>query len=141
MGYFRYNRGNKYGAKKVKIDAQTFDSEKEGKRYAFLKLMERAGEISNLQTHVRYEILPKVEHTETVQLKTKTKVVAITDQRAVFYTADFVYTNTKTGEEIVEDVKGSKSTITKDAELRFKMFFFRYHKKVRIVLKHNEPIG
>lgn len=72
-----------------------FDSAKEAKRYAELKLMERAGLIRDLKCQVRYEIVPK-------QFKNGHKM-----QRAD-YIADFVYTDAGTGRQVVEDVKGYK---------------------------------
>lgn len=39
----------KYHNRKTVIDGITFDSAKEARRYMELKLLERAGEISNLQ--------------------------------------------------------------------------------------------
>ena len=40
---------SKYNNKKTQIDMYVFDSTKEAKRYKELKLLERAGEISNLE--------------------------------------------------------------------------------------------
>lgn len=77
---------NKYGNTKVIINDITFDSVKEAKRWGVLKLMERAGEISELQRQVRFP------------LKTE-KSAHITT-----YIADFVYI-TKEGRRVVEDVK------------------------------------
>ena len=48
----------KYHAIKTVYDGITFDSRKEARRYAALKLLERAGEISDLRTQVKYELIP-----------------------------------------------------------------------------------
>lgn len=85
----------KYNNKKVVIDGHTFDSTKEGNRYLELKLMERAGVISELELQPKFEIIPKFE-SEGVKY------------RATHYIADFKYKDN--GQEIVEDVK---SYITK----------------------------
>ena len=49
---------SKYKAKKCHYDGITFDSGKEMKRYVQLKLMERAGEISDLKLQVKFELIP-----------------------------------------------------------------------------------
>ena len=84
---------SKYRSRKATLDGQTFDSRREAHRYAELKLMERAGLISDLQTQVKFELIPK-------QRKPSGGV-----ERAVTYKADFVYTNAK-GIKVVEDTKG-----------------------------------
>ena len=86
---------NKYGAKKVTApDGQKFDSKKEYKHYVVLKLLERAGKISDLQRQVRFELIPKQD-----------------GETACHYVADFVYQ--KDGKRIVEDVKGYKTEVYK----------------------------
>lgn len=83
---------NKYGAKKVKApDGQVFDSTKEFQRYGVLRMLERAGKISNLRRQVSFELIPKQE-----------------GERACTYIADFVYTDEK-GDLIVEDSKGFRT--------------------------------
>ena len=129
---------SKYGAKKVVVDGIRFDSEKEGKRYKTLREMEERGEISDLQMQKEYELLPAIYHEETVvkHLKTKDKVETkrVCDQRAVVYKADFVYNDNILGTEVVEDVKGSKFTITKEFKLKEKMMFALLGIRIRIVL-------
>lgn len=83
---------SKYKNKKTVIDGIEFDSRREAKRYAELRLMERQGIISNLQRQVRYEVCPKYKGKRTTE-------------RAAYYVADFVYTFRQTGELVVEDVK------------------------------------
>lgn len=82
---------SKYKASKVEIDGIVFDSKREASRYCELRLLERTGEISNLEMQKRYELIPK-------QGK----------ERAVHYVADFVYKN-KAGVEVVEDTKGMRT--------------------------------
>lgn len=140
---YRYNAGKrpKYGNKKTVLDGEEFDSQLEARRYAFLKLMEKAGEIKDLQRQVRFELIPSVKHTETVQLKTKTKEVERTDQLGIYYTADFTYTIASDGTKVVEDVKGNPDNVSADVPLRFKLFYWRYGRKVRVVTKANEEIN
>lgn len=86
---------NKYGAKKVKaFDGQVFDSQREFQRYGVLRLLERAGKISDLQRQVKYELIPKQE-----------------GERACYYIADFVYY--EGGQKVVEDCKGMKTDVYK----------------------------
>ena len=72
---------NKYHAKKIFADGQSFDSRKEYRRWCELKLIERAGEIGNLQRQVRFHLLPAQYDERTGKCI----------ERAVDYIADFVY--------------------------------------------------
>lgn len=82
---------NKYGAKKVKApDGQVFDSQKEYNRWCNLRLLERAGRISDLKRQVSYELIPKQ-----------------VGERACSYVADFVYN--ENGQTVVEDCKGYRT--------------------------------
>lgn len=85
---------NKFYAKKVTIDGQTFDSKKEALRYEELKLMQRAGVITDLKRQVKFEIIPQC------------KTVGGRLAQARYYIADFTYK--ERGMLIVEDVKGYK---------------------------------
>ena len=49
---------NKYRNKKCVLDGIEFDSKKEMRRYSELKLLERAGEISDLKIQVPFLLLP-----------------------------------------------------------------------------------
>ena len=82
---------SKYNARKITIDGLKFDSQKEAKRYTELALLEKAGEISGLKTQIKFELIPKQN-----------------GERACNYIADFVYTDMKSGQRVVEDVKGYK---------------------------------
>lgn len=95
----------------------TFDSEKEFTRWNELKLLERAGRITNLQRQTTLLLQEACErHDERI--------------RAICYKADFTY-STVTGKHIVEDVKGQDSSTgkyicTKDFRLKWKMLKCRY---------------
>ena len=101
---------NKYYNKKVSIDGYEFDSEKEASRYYQLKLLLRAGEISNLELQKEYELIPAQYETferysqKGERLKDGVRLV----ERKTVYVADFVYIDTATGKTVVEDVKGYK---------------------------------
>lgn len=83
--------GNKYGARKVRLpDGQVFDSQKERDRWCILRLLERAGRISDLKRQVSYELIPKQG-----------------TMRACSYIADFTYF--ENGKLVVEDCKGYRT--------------------------------
>ena len=90
-------RRGKYGAKKVLIDGYLFHSKKEAKRYAELRLLERAGEISDLELQPKFLLQPKFKDAQGRSV------------RALTYTADFRYNEIETGLTVTEDVKGVKT--------------------------------
>ena len=100
---------NKYGANKVTATTgETFDSQKEYHRWCELKLLERAGKISDLQRQVKYELLPAIyEYYERYSEKTgkRLKDGQRLIEHEVSYVADFVYKDEQ-GKTVVEDVKG-----------------------------------
>lgn len=112
---------SKYKNKKVVIDGMTFDSTKEGRFYLFLKEKEKNGEVSNLRRQVPYELIPEVLEDEIKHLKTKDKIVKRCVQRATHYLADFVYTDSVTGEDVVIDVKSDYTRRLSDYRLKKKM--------------------
>ena len=96
---------SKYKAKKASVDGIEFDSRKEANRYCELKLLQRAGKIQNLELQKAFELIPAQREADTIGKRggiIKGKVI----EKAVFYRADFVYT--ENGETVVEDVKGYK---------------------------------
>lgn len=101
---------NKYGNKKIVLDGQKFDSKREAQRWQELKLMERAGLITDLCRQFPIKLLP-------AQRDEKGKVI----ERPVRYIADFVYTDKSTGRTIVEDAKGVR---TKEYILKRKMALY-----------------
>lgn len=98
----------KYGNKKVIIDGIKFESELEGRRYVQLKLLKRAGEISNLKLQVPYLLQ------DSFRKNGKT-------YRKIEYIADFVYE--EKGKTIVEDTKGVKTDVFK---IKQKLFEYKY---------------
>jgi len=66
----------KYGNKKVTIQGIKFDSKWEGERYLYIKSLERAGVVKDLELQVRYNLL-------------------VNDQKICAYVADFA-TSAKT---------------------------------------------
>lgn len=86
-------RRQKYANHRVEIDGQTFDSKAEYRRWKYLTMLEKAGEIKDLCRQVPFELIPAQVAPDG------TKV------RPTIYVADFVYTD-KAGKVVVEDPKG-----------------------------------
>ena len=97
----------KYNNKKVVINGMKFDSRREASRYIELKLLMQAGIITDLQTQVKFELIPS-------QKKDKKTI-----ERPITYIADFVYK--ENGEVVVEDTKGF---CTKDYIIKRKLMLF-----------------
>lgn len=94
---------NKYRAQKTTVDGITFDSKREAKRYSELKLLERLGQISNLELQVVYPLEGR-----DGPLLTRTG-------RKMRITVDFRYWDNNLNIEVIEDAKG---TPTRDYEVR-----------------------
>ena len=99
---------SKYKNKKVQIDMYVFDSIAESRRYKELALLEKAGEIENLQ------LQPKFLLQDSFKKNGKT-------YRKIEYIADFMYE--EKGKVIVEDVKGME---TKEFKIKRKLFEYKY---------------
>lgn len=108
---------NKYGAKKTVVDGITFDSKREAERWLELKLLLRAGEISNLERQKKFVLIPAFTK-EILYPISKIKKF-----RECSYIADFVYVDNQTGQTVVEDAKGYKTEIYK---LKKKWFEYLY---------------
>lgn len=116
-----YTRNSKYGARKVRFDGITFDSQIEGYRYLRLKDMEKRGEISDLRMQVKYELIPKQVDDPDLPVR-KQRVL----ERSCDYLADFVYKD-KNGVTHVEDTKGMK---TKEYIIKRKLMLYVHGIKV-----------
>ncbi len=116
-----YWRDNKYHARKWELDGHLFDSQKEARRYQELRYLLRAGLINNLKMQVPFLLIP-------AQKDERGKVI----ERAVTYQADFVYTNTESGEMVVEDVK-SPVTKTREYIIKRKLLLFRHGIRIKEV--------
>lgn len=84
---------NKYKAIKTEVDGVLFDSQREAKRYADLKLLVRAGTIKDLQLQPAFEI-------------------TINGRHICNYRADFSY-SALDGKITVEDSKGVRTPLYK----------------------------
>lgn len=84
-------RTPKYRNRKTELDGITFDSLREAKRWRELCLLQRAGQITELQRQVPFELAPSVR-------------INGRKRPPLRYIADFVYQ--ERGEPVVEDTKG-----------------------------------
>lgn len=82
----------KYSNKPTEVDGHTFPSKREANRYKELKLLERAGEISDLNLQVRYPL-------------------CVNAHLVCTYVADFTYV--EGGRVVVEDCKGCRTDVYK----------------------------
>ena len=125
---------NKYGNKKVVIEGEVFDSRREYMRYQDLAFLERCGAISDLKRQVVYELIPAQREKSTkVYKKGRKKGQPIEGkiiEKAVTYKADFVYIDSATGKEVVEDSKGMR---TKDYIIKRKLMLYIHGIKIREV--------
>ena len=112
-------RRSKYGAQKTEFDGLVFDSKHEAMRWRELALLQRSGEISDLQRQVKYILIP-------AQVDEDGKIA----ERAVSYVADFVYRDGRSGETVVEDAKGMH---TRDYIIKRKLMRYVHGIKIREV--------
>lgn len=102
-------RPRKYGNQKTVTCGMEFDSRKEADRWDELQLLQRGRIIKDLERQVKFVLIPaQYENGKLIE-------------RAVTYIADFVYTDAKTGEKVVEDTKGMR---TKEYVLKRKMMLY-----------------
>lgn len=108
----------KYRNRHTTIDGMRFASKAEGRRYQELKLLERAGKISDLLTQVSYKLAPPVKFAGTTRNKP-----------ALRYIADFRYV--EDGVTIVEDVK-SPASITEAFQIKRHLMLSTHGIDIRI---------
>jgi hypothetical protein len=89
---------HKYSA----VKTNGYDSKKEAKRAGTLKLLEKAGEITDLREQVTFVLCP-AQYVKGFNGKD------ICARREMKYIADFVYVDVKTGQTVVNDAKGFRT--------------------------------
>lgn len=110
----------KYHNKKTLFNGIEFDSKKEAQRYSELLLLQRAGEITELQRQKKFVLIPSQ--------RMNGKVV----ERECSYYADFVYREKRSGNLVVEDTKGMP-TRTKDYIIKRKLLLQIYGLRIKEV--------
>ncbi len=103
-----YKKPQKYRAVKTVVDGHTFDSKAEAERYGELKLLQRDGQISNLELQPSFELEPKT-------------IVGGRRLTSICYVADFRYL--ENGEWVFEDVKGVRTRVF---DLKLRLFYRRF---------------
>lgn len=102
-------RGNKFGAKKTVLDGITFDSGKEARRYAELRLLEKAGVISHLERQPQFKLM-------CGERPILIRSDGFPNGRHASVKFDFAYWDGN--RRVIEDVKGGKATRTEAYAIR-----------------------
>lgn len=105
---------NKYNNAKTEVDGHVFDSKKEAKYYTYLKALQSAGKIKNLELQPRYELQPGYRGRGGVWV------------RPISYVADFRYKDVVDGTIVVVDVKSKITESNPVYRLKRKLFLYRY---------------
>lgn len=123
----------KYGNKKVTVDGIEFDSQKEARRYCELKLLQRAGKISDLQLQREFELIPAQYETfarygkKGQRLQDGKRCI----EKSCTYKADFCYM--QDGRLVVEDAKGYRDPASAGYAkfvIKRKLLLWRYGIKI-----------
>lgn len=93
---------SKYRNVRTELDGITFDSKVEAERYAFLKLMQKIGKVSQLELQPRFKL-------------------PVNGVTVATYIADFAYLDEK-GVKVVEDVKSPATRGIAGFRLKAKLF-------------------
>lgn len=109
LGSANASTKSKYHSRKQTIDGYVFASKREAQRYLELKMLEKAGEISNLELQKRFELIPSQ--------RIDGKVV----ERPCYYVCDFAYC--EGGKQVIEDAKGMKTEVYK---IKKKLMLYKY---------------
>ncbi|KKL65480.1 hypothetical protein LCGC14_2154580 [marine sediment metagenome] len=101
---------SKYRAIKTKYEGITFDSKGECERYKEILMMERAGEVSDIELQPQFILQDRFE-------------LHGIKYRNITYRADFMYKEKHNSRKVVEDFKGKP---TSDFKLKWKIALFKY---------------
>ena len=107
---------NKYKNRRTTVGGIKFQSNREARRWKFLRLLEDAGEIVDLRRQVKFELIPAQ--------RIEGKLV----EHSCSYYADFVYVDRLTGKTIIEDVKGYK---TPEYVIKRKLMLHKYGIRIK----------
>ena len=105
----------------VRVGDETFDSQAEADRYMELRVMQKAGLITGLVCHPKFDLIPTQQ---------------VPGQKAFRphrYTADFAYV--RDGQEIVEDVKSVRTREERDYIINRKLMWMFHHIYVHEVIR------
>lgn len=116
----------KYGNQKYSVNGILFDSKKEANQWYELKMLERAGEISELERQKPFELIPTRNYSGVCV-------------RGCKYIADFYYFDKKRNEYVAQDSKGFA---TESYKVKKKIFLEKYVNtgKCSFLESGNKPI-
>ena len=118
---------NKYHNRKARTsDGLIHDSRREARRWNELSLLQRAGQIKDLERQVKFILIPAQHEPDIVGKRGGIKQGKLIE-RECSYIADFVYYDNTTEKMVVEDTKGIR---TKDYIIKRKLMLYKY--KIRI---------
>lgn len=106
---------SKYNARRTEYNGETFDSLFELRRWKELKMLEKAGIITNLKRQVRFPLIEKSQY-----------------GREIAYIADFTYV--EKGKQVVEDTK-SEATKTPLYRLKKRLVAEKYGIVIKEITK------
>lgn len=110
----RDRKVNKYRNIETSVDGHVFASRKEAQRYKELSLLEKAGEIKELELQPRFLLQLPFKDNEGKQ------------HRKIEYVADFSYKDMKKKVLVIEDVKASATFKTEVYRIKKKLFLYAY---------------
>lgn len=118
---------NKYQNKKITVGGEEFDSIREYERFCELKMLQRAGYISDLHRQVKFTLIPAQREPDIIGKRGGIKKGALLENECSYF-ADFVYI--ENGERVVEDAKGCK---TKEYIIKRKLMLYIHKIKIKEV--------
>lgn len=121
---------NKYNNKKITTEEGVFDSKKEYQRWCELKLLQKLGEIEDLQRQVEFELISAKREAPTVNSRGTVKLGKVIEKKCSYY-ADFTYK--KDGELTVEDVKSEITRKNPEYIIKRKLMLDRHGIRIKEV--------
>ena len=121
---------SKYGNQTKKLDGIFFDSKKEARRYAELKMLLKVGAISDLELQKPFELIP-AQYEPVVRYGKNGKRLKdgkTCIEKSCVYKADFVYFDRELNQLVVEDTKGMRTT---DYIIKRKLMLYIYGIRIK----------
>jgi hypothetical protein len=106
------HKPSKYRNKKIVVDGEAFDSKREYAVYCELKLLQRAGEVVEIERQPSFELQPAFRH-------------GMANHRAIVYRADFRVTY-RDGRQEVIDVKSTITAKNREYRMKVKLLLYKY---------------
>lgn len=103
---------NKYRNQKVEVDGHLFDSKREAEVYAELKLLQKHGDVKDIELQPEFELLPSFR-------------VGKASYRGIKYRADFRVTY-HDGRQEVWDVKSRITAKNPEYRMKVKLLLYKY---------------